>query len=137
MTLYEYLHNGFGKEEDLNCAEKMLYGANTVYNLGIDKSDSKLAAGFGGGMGLGLTCGILTGAIMAFSKAFIIERGHESTFLKELEFEFVSRFKELTSHTDCTPLKEEYRDPIDGCDYIIFEAAKIFDDIMQRYYKKD
>ena len=131
MTLYEYLYNGFGKEEDLNCAEKMLYGANTVYNLGIDKSDLKLAAGFGGGMGL------LTGAIMAFSKAFIIERGHESTFLKELEFEFVSRFKELTSHTDCTPLKEEYRDPIDGCDYIIFEAAKIFDDIMQRYYKKD
>ena len=126
MTLYEYLYNGFGKEEDLNCAEKMLYGANTVYNLGIDKSDLKLAAGFGGGMGLGLTCGILTGAIMAFSKAFIIERGHESTFLKELESEFITRFKELTSHTDCTPLKED-----------IFEAAKIFDDIMQRYYKKD
>ena len=130
MTLYEYLYNGFGKEEDLNCAEKMLYGANTVYNLGIDKSDLKLAAGFGGGMGLGLTCGILTGAIMAFSKAFIIERGHESTFLKELESEFITRFKELTS-------QEEYRDPVDGCDYIIFEAAKIFDDIMQRYYKKD
>ena len=36
MTLYEYLYSGFGKAEDLNCAEKMLYGANKVYELGIN-----------------------------------------------------------------------------------------------------
>ncbi|MDA0034751.1 hypothetical protein OFR41_06400 [Brachyspira hyodysenteriae] len=47
MTLYEYLYSGFGKAEDLNCAEKMLYGANKVYKLGINRDDLKLAAGFG------------------------------------------------------------------------------------------
>ena len=67
MTLYEYLYSGFGKAEDLNCAEKMLYGANKVYELGINRNDLKLAAGFGGGMAMGLTCGVLTGGIMAFS----------------------------------------------------------------------
>ena len=50
MTLYEYLYSGFGKAEDLNCAEKMLYGANKVYELGINRNDLKLAAGFGGGV---------------------------------------------------------------------------------------
>jgi len=50
MGLYEYLSSGFGKAEDLNCAEKILYGANEIYDLGIDKNDLKMAAGFGGGM---------------------------------------------------------------------------------------
>ena len=55
MGLYEYLSSGFGKAEDLNCAEKILYGANEIYDLGIDKNDLKMAAGFGGGMGVGIT----------------------------------------------------------------------------------
>ena len=136
MGLYEYLSSGFGKAEDLNCAEKILYGANEIYDLGIDKNDLKMAAGFGGGMGVGITCGIITGCIMAFSKAFIIDKGHESSFLKEIELEFITRFQEKTGETNCIPLVEKYRSPINGCDYILFEACKIFDDIMNRYYKK-
>lgn len=49
--LSDLIKNGFGEEEDLNCAEKILYAANREYNLGLDKSALKLAAGFGGGMG--------------------------------------------------------------------------------------
>lgn len=136
MGLYEYLSSGFGKAESLNCAEKILYGANKIYDLGIDKNDLKLAAGFGGGMGVGITCGIITGCIMAFSKAFIIDKGHESSFLKEIELEFITRFQEKTGEINCIPLVEKYRNPINGCDYILLEACKIFDDIMNRYYKK-
>ncbi|WP_295161863.1 C-GCAxxG-C-C family (seleno)protein [uncultured Brachyspira sp.] len=138
MTLYEYLHSGFGKTEDLNCAEKMLYGANKVYNLGINKDDLKLAAGFGGGMALGITCGILTGGIMALAKSFIKDRGHEGTILKEIEAEYITKFNDKTGNINCGPLSEKYRDAENGCDYLIFEAAKIFDDIMEKYkdYRK-
>lgn len=136
MGLYEYLSSGFGKEESLNCAEKILYGANEIYNLGIDKNDLKLAAGFGGGMGVGITCGIITGSIMAFSKAFIIEKGHESSLLKEIELEFITRFQEKMGDVNCIPLVEKYRNKINGCDYMLLEASKIFDDIMNKYYKK-
>lgn len=136
MGLYEYLSAGFGKAEDLNCAEKILYGANKIYDLKIDKNDLKLAAGFGGGMGAGITCGIITGSIMAFSKAFIIEKGHENSFLKEIELEFITRFQEKMGEINCSPLVEKYRSPTNGCDYILLEACKIFDDIMARYYKK-
>ncbi|MEI0487924.1 C-GCAxxG-C-C family (seleno)protein [Brachyspira pulli] len=138
MTLYKYLSSGFGKAEDLNCAEKMLYGANKVYNLGINKDDLKLAAGFGGGMAMGITCGVLTGGIMALSKAFIAERGHEGMLLKEIEAEYLSRFEKRTGSLNCGCLVEKYRDPENGCDYLIFEAAKIFDDLMEEYktYRK-
>lgn len=139
MTLYEYLTSGFGKKEDLNCAEKILYGANKVYDLNIDKNDLKLAAGFGGGMAMGLTCGVLTGGIMAFSKAFIQERGHEGTLVKEIEAEYITKFNDKMKSTNCDSLVEKYRHPENGCDYLIFEAAKIFDELMEKYkeYRKD
>ena len=133
MTLYEYLHSGYGKKEDLNCAEKMLYGANEVYNLNISKDDLKLAAGFGGGMSVGITCGILTGVVMALSKAFIKERVHESNFLKKIEAEYITKFNDKMQNTNCNILIEKYRHPENGCDYLIFEASKIFDDIMEKY----
>ena len=139
MTLYECLSSGFGKAEDLNCAEKMLYGANKVYDLGINKNDLKLAAGFGGGMGVGITCGILTGGIMALSKAFIEERGHEGTLLKEIEAEYINTFNDKMKSINCDTLVEKYRDPETGCSALIFEAAKIFDNIMEKYkpYRKN
>ena len=139
MTLHEYLTSGFGKKEDLNCAEKMLYGANQVYELGIDKNDLKLAAGFGGGMAIGITCGVLTGGIMALSKAFIEDRGHEGTLLKVIEEEYINKFNEKMKSINCDYLVEQYRDPEKGCDYLIFEAAKIFDEIMKEYkdYRKN
>ena len=36
--LSELIKNGFGEQEGLNCAEKMLHGANIAYKLGLDKS---------------------------------------------------------------------------------------------------
>lgn len=139
MTLYEYLHSGFGRAEDLNCAEKMLYGANKVYDLGINRNDLKLAAGFGGGMAVGITCGILTGGVMALSKAFIEDRGHEGTLLKMIEAEYINKFNEKMKSLNCDSLVEKYRHPENGCDYLIFEAAKIFDEIMEEYkeYRKN
>lgn len=135
-TLYEYLSNGFGKKEDLNCAEKMLYGANEVYKLGISKEDLKLAGGFGGGMGVGIACGAISGSVMALSKAFIKKIAHEDTLIKTIEKEFIEKFQKTFGELNCAPLVEKYRKPDTGCDEIIFETAKILDEIMNKYCKK-
>ena len=50
--LKDLLENGYGVKEDLNCAERILYGANKVYKLGLDRDDLKVAAGFGAGMAI-------------------------------------------------------------------------------------
>lgn len=50
--LLKLLQDGFGSAMDLNCAEKILYGANWAYNMKLPGEALKLAAGFGGGMGV-------------------------------------------------------------------------------------
>jgi len=80
MKLNELLKNGFGKcenysEEELarygnvnmNCAERILRGANEAYGLGLSDEALKVSAPFGGGMGIGSVCGAITGAIMVLS----------------------------------------------------------------------
>ena len=51
--LLELLQKGYGKAMGLNCAEKILYGANWAYNLQLPPQALKIASGFGGGMGAG------------------------------------------------------------------------------------
>ena len=53
--LLKLLQDGFGSAMDLNCAEKILYGANWAYNMKLPGEALKLAAGFGGGMAVSYT----------------------------------------------------------------------------------
>ena len=86
--LSELIKNGFGEQEGLNCAEKMLHGANVAYKLGLDKEALKLASAFGGGMGIEDKCGALTGALMVLGKLFVKEKAHESDRIGRLTREF-------------------------------------------------
>lgn len=45
--LLELLQKGYGKAMNLNCAEKILYGANWAYNMQLPPQALKIAAGFG------------------------------------------------------------------------------------------
>ena len=44
--LLELLQKGYGKAMNLNCAEKILYGANWAYNMQLPPQALKIAAGF-------------------------------------------------------------------------------------------
>lgn len=130
--LKELVKEGFGKDKKLNCAEKILYGANEVYNLGLDKESLKLVAGFGGGMGIESVCGAITGSIMVLSKLFVKDVAHESNRIKELTQELLRRYENEMEHINCAPLKENYRTESEGCDRVIIKAAEILDDIVAR-----
>ena len=83
-SLKELLESGFGKAEcytdnerklygdvNMNCCERILYGANRAYNLGLKKEDMRIASAFGGGMGCGGTCGALAGALAVLGRVAI------------------------------------------------------------------
>lgn len=129
--LKEYIENGFGIKEDLNCAEQILHGANDVYKLGLDKESLRLAAGFGGGIGAKDACGVVTGASMVFSRIFIKDRARESGLIKEINKEFNKRFVEALGTTNCKELKEIHCKEIKGCKPIIVAGAGIVDDILK------
>lgn len=133
--LSDLIKNGFGEEEDLNCAEKILYAANREYNLGLDKSALKLAAGFGGGMAIGDKCGAITASIMVLGKIFVKNNAHESEKIKALTKELFDRYKEEMGSIDCEALKEQYRTEELKCKNIIVKAAEILEDIIQRELK--
>ena len=130
--LLDLLQKGFGNDTDLNCAEKMLYGANWADDLKLPPEALKLAAGFGGGMGVESTCGAITGGIMVLSHLYVKQRAHECGRIKELEGEFIETFKNEMGCIDCKCLKEKYRNDEIKCNLVIFKAAEILDRIVAR-----
>ena len=76
--LLKLLQDGFGSAMDLNCAEKILYGANWAYNMKLPAEALKLAAGFGGGMGIESSCGVITGGVMVLSSLYEKNHGPDS-----------------------------------------------------------
>ena len=76
--LLKLLQDGFGSAMDLNCAEKILYGANWAYNMKLPAEALKLAAGFGGGMGIESSCGVITGGVMVLISSRHFSRAHPS-----------------------------------------------------------
>ncbi|TVQ37483.1 MAG: redox-active protein [Spirochaetaceae bacterium] len=132
QTLYGIVAAGLNKREDLNCAETILYAANQAYGLELEQASLRLAAGFGGGMGVESTCGVLTGASMVFSAMFVQQRGHESDRVKQLNAEFFQRMRGILGHIDCAPIKERWRHETDGCLPVMLEAARVLQQIVDR-----
>ena len=133
--LKELIKEGFGKEQKLNCAEKILYGANEAYSLGLDKESLKLVAGFGGGMGIESVCGALTGSIMVLSKLFVNDTAHGSGKIKELTQELLHKYENEMGNINCAPLKKNHKTLFSGCDKVILKAAEILDEIVTRELK--
>lgn len=127
--LRKLLLKGYGNEQNYNCAEKILYGANEVYNLGLGKETMKLAAGFGGGMGIESTCGALAASVMVLSKLFVENTARESN-IKEITSEFLNRYESEMKSIECAKLRKDYRNEEKGCYDVIMKAARILDDIV-------
>jgi len=133
--LIKKIEEYYSKEHDLNCAETILYAANDVYKLGLDKSALKMAAGFGGGMYIGSVCGALTGGIMVISRLFVKDRAHVSPCLKGLVEEFLHRYCQKMGDINCSYLKEEHHNNEVRCLNVIKEAGIVLDDIVKRELK--
>lgn len=131
-SLYGYVAGGLNKREDLNCAETILYAANRAYGLGLGLQALKLAAGFGGGMGVEGVCGVITGASMVLSALFVEQRGHESDRIKQLNSEFIEAFRARLQSLDCAPIKERWRKDDLGCLPVMLIGAELLQAIIDR-----
>jgi len=123
---------GYGKKEDYNCAEKILYGANQVYKLGLDKQALKMSSGFGGGMAIGSVCGALTASVMVLGLLFVKNNARESSRIKDLTQELFINYNHAMGEIDCEPLKAKYRTAEIQCTNVIVTAAEILDRIIAR-----
>jgi C_GCAxxG_C_C family probable redox protein len=133
----ELIKNDFGikEKEDLSCSEKILYGANQVYDLGLDKESLILAAGLSGGVYSEKLCGAVSASAMVLAKIFVKDRAHEDEYCGQLISEFVSRYEKEMKTTTCKNLKDDFRTESDGCKAVILKAAEILDDIILKEKK--
>lgn len=131
--LTELIGQNFGAAEDYNCAEKILYAANQAYDLKLDPVSLKLAAGFGGGMGIGATCGALSAGVMILSHLFVETHAHEGKLIKELSQEFFSGYRREMGDINCAQLKAKHRTPETQCQSVIVAAAKALDQIIAKH----
>lgn len=130
--LLDLLKDGFGEEEHYNCAEKILYGSNEVYNLGLDRESLKMATGFGGGMGIESVCGALTAAVMVLGKLYGRDYPEEGVSTRELSKEFLTLYEREMGNINCGPLKESYRTEEYKCRAVVLKAAEILDILVKR-----
>jgi len=130
--LKNYLVDGFGVKEDLSCSETILYGANDVWNLGIEKDSLKMAAGFSAGLYTDNICGALSAGAMVLSRLYVKERAHESGDNGNLVKELIEEYKTLMGSELCGPLKEKYRTEEEKCRPVIIAAAGVLDSIISR-----
>ena len=126
------IKEGFGKKEDYSCSEKIVYGANIAYDLGLDKESIKMVAGLSSGMYIYEVCGAISGGILVLSKIFIKDKAHEGDRLKKLVKEYVETYIKEMGHHHCKELMKMYKTPERGCGDIIFKAADILDRIIER-----
>ena len=134
--LKELIQEGYGIKEDLNCAETILYAANQVYHLNLNSDSLKLAAAFGGGMGIESVCGVLAGSLMVLGRLFIKETAHKHPEIKELSKELFDTFQKEMGDILCKPLKDNYRTEEKKCREVILKGAEVLDKIIIRELNK-
>ncbi len=134
----ELIENNFGikEKEDYSCSEKILYGANTEYNLGLDKESLKMAAGLSGGVYTENLCGAVSASALVLAKLFVKERAHEDSYCGDLINELVSRYEKEMKSSNCRVLKDNFRTEENGCKAVILKAAEFLDEIVNRELKK-
>lgn len=129
--LSEIIKQGYGKEEGYNCAQKILHGANKVYELGLDDKALSLCVGFGGGIAIGSVCGALTGGVMVLS--ILYKSKYEKEEFRSIIKNYFNEYHKRMGSINCDELKgsEHYNDVV-KCDVIIHEAAIALEDIIER-----
>ncbi|MBO7668722.1 MAG: C-GCAxxG-C-C family protein, partial [Firmicutes bacterium] len=129
-SLCELIKGGFGVAEDYNCAEKIVRGADIAYGLGLSEDAMRMAGGFGGGMGLGETCGTVTGAVAVISGMLVKQSAHTTPELKPSTQSFINQFRErLGEEIECRYLRKKYRTKEEGCNKIVIVAAELLDEL--------
>ena len=114
---------------NLNCCERILRGANIAYDLGMREEDMRVSAPFGGGMGIGSTCGAIVGALMALSMRHAGVAEKATPLKEEVVVPFLERVRAELGALDCAAIKP--RMAVEGdCTSTVLAVARLVDEAM-------
>lgn len=118
--------NNYIKPQDetkkYNCAQMTFLAANEAWELGKEANEDMLR-GFGGGISMGIVCGVITGGVAALGYKY------QGKMLREKIKLYINTVREKCGSEDCIPLKEKYRTEDEGCAPTIRLIASILDEV--------
>lgn len=117
----------------LNCSETMLYAANEYYKLNLSDDALLMMSGFGGGIFEKHLCGIISGAIAVLGIKFKNKTLDGNNLLEITVNEFKKEFRDNYDDLNCSYLIENYKTEENGCNDMIFKAAQILKQIINKY----
>lgn len=119
-------------ENNCNCAEALLRGADEYYGLGLAPDAYKLVSAFGGGMGCGKACGAVCGAMAVIGKMHVETVAHEQEGFKELCAGFVAKAEEALGSIECSELVPRFKTEERRCG----ATVEITADVLEAYLKE-
>ena len=126
MMIEEY-QKGRVEGFNYNCAEKVVNLGNEVLDLDLPKTATKLAAGFGLGMGVKHLCGAIAGAVMVLSARHVDTVARESDIYQRTSA-FLQEVENTLGSWLCADLREKYYNPETKCEKIIETVISCLDE---------
>jgi C_GCAxxG_C_C family probable redox protein len=117
-------------EQNMNCAEAILYAANEYYNLGLDEMNFKMVGGFGGGFCCGSLCGAMASSISVISLKLIQAKANETPGIWDKCENFIELCKEKNGSELCKVLKEANYDTEKRCFKVVGKVAALLENYM-------
>ena len=138
--LKDLIASGYGTdpndfEHSYNCAERILNGANLVYNLGMDEKTLNMASGCGGGMYVGTTCGTITAAVMVVGRLETNFNQHQTPSLKLKLEKMLGDYEKDIGSLLCKDLRPQYFEQ-QKCLPLLLKTAEMLDNYYLELQKE-
>ena len=98
-------------------------------SMGMREEDMRVSAPFGGGMGIGSTCGAIVGALMALSMRHAGVAEKTTPLKEEVVVPFLERVRAELGALDCAAIKPHMA--VEGdCTPTVLAVARLVDEAM-------
>ncbi|NBG87281.1 C-GCAxxG-C-C family protein [Isachenkonia alkalipeptolytica] len=113
----------------------MLLGGNKYYGLNLKKETITTMRGFGGGMHTEELCGALSGGVAVIGVIFSEKKEYDQDKIKEATKEFVEKFSQELTSTNCQEVKNIYREEVYKCSPVVGKAGEILERTLCKYQR--
>ena len=120
-------------EQNYNCAESLLRGANDHFGLALGDREMILAGVFGAGIQTGNTCGAFLAAAMVVSMKYVAAKAHESADIKPAAALLTEKFSARMGSLLCSEVKPRFFVPGVRCLAVVDAACEALEETLAEY----
>ena len=119
-------------EKHCNCAETIFCSAMEAWGLNVPADSSKLLAGFGGGLGVGIICGGVAGGCAALScKSDEWDEDRERRNTRRKIRAFIRLVRDRHGSENCVSLRPQFFSAEERCFQTINHGAEALDEVYE------